>query len=48
MREIFPRASPKELFLTASETVANLEVLEARGEAARDLEGGVYRFRLAA
>ena len=48
MREIFPRASPKELFLTASETVANLEVLEARGEAARELDGGVYRFRLAA
>lgn len=48
MREIFPRASPKELFLTASETVANLEVLEARGEVVRDLDDGVYRFRLAA
>lgn len=48
MREIFPRASPKELFLTASETVGNLELLEARGEAVRELEGGVYRFRLAA
>lgn len=48
MREIFPGASPKELFLTASEAVANLEVLEARGEVARELEGGVYRFRLAA
>jgi glyoxylase-like metal-dependent hydrolase (beta-lactamase superfamily II) len=47
MREIFPRASPRELFLTISETMANLEVLEARGEAARELEGGVYRFRLA-
>ena len=46
MREIFPRASPKELFLTASETMANIEVLEARGEVARELEGGVYRFRL--
>ncbi len=48
MREIFPRASPKELFLTASETVANLEVLEARGEVVRDLDDGLYRFRLAA
>ena len=48
MREIFPRASPRELFLTASETVANLEVLEARGEVVRDLDGGVYRFGLAA
>jgi glyoxylase-like metal-dependent hydrolase (beta-lactamase superfamily II) len=47
MREIFPRASPRELFLTISETMANLEVLEARGEVARELEGGVYRFRLA-
>src|SRR5574342_133400 len=47
MREIFPGASPKELFLTASEAVANLEVLEARGEASRDLDDGVYRFRLA-
>lgn len=48
MREIFPKASPRDLFLAASETVANLEVLEARGEAARELEGGAYRFRLAA
>ncbi len=48
MREIFPGASPRELFLTISETVANLEVLEARGEVARELDGGVYRFRLAA
>lgn len=47
MREIFPRASPGTLFLTASEAVANLEVLEARGEAVRQLENGVYRFRLA-
>jgi hypothetical protein len=28
-----------------SEAVGNLEVLEARGEVARDLDGGVYRFR---
>jgi glyoxylase-like metal-dependent hydrolase (beta-lactamase superfamily II) len=44
-RALFPRARPPEAFLTMSETVANLEVLEARGEAARDLVDGVYRFR---
>ncbi len=48
MREIFPRAEPKDLFLTISEAVGNLEVLEARGEVVRRLDGGVYRFRLAA
>lgn len=46
-RRLFPDGSPQELFLTVSESVANLEVLEARGEVARDFEGGVYRFRLA-
>ncbi len=45
---LFPRAGPEELFLTVSETLANLEVLEARGEVAREVEGGVYRFRLGA
>jgi glyoxylase-like metal-dependent hydrolase (beta-lactamase superfamily II) len=44
-RALFPRARPPEAFLTMSETVANLEVLEARGEATRDLVDGVYRFR---
>ncbi len=43
---LFPSARPGDLFLIVSETVANLEVLEARGEVVRELEGGVYRFRL--
>jgi glyoxylase-like metal-dependent hydrolase (beta-lactamase superfamily II) len=43
---LFPWAKPGDLFLVLSETVANLELLEARGEAARELDGGTYRFRL--
>ncbi len=45
---LFPWARPGDLFLVVSETVANVEVLEARGEVSRSLDGGVYRFRLAA
>ncbi|BDG09744.1 MBL fold metallo-hydrolase [Anaeromyxobacter paludicola] len=45
-RDLFPRAREGDLFLTVSEAVANLEVLEARGAVARAEEGGVYRFRL--
>jgi hypothetical protein len=45
---LFPWARPGDLFLVISETVANLEVLEARGQVRRGLEDGVYRFRLAA
>ncbi len=47
MRVLFPWARASDLFLVMSETIANLEVIEARGEATRALEGGVYRFRLA-
>jgi glyoxylase-like metal-dependent hydrolase (beta-lactamase superfamily II) len=47
-RALFPRARPGDVFLTMSETVANLEVLEARGEVTRGEVDGVYRFRLAA
>jgi glyoxylase-like metal-dependent hydrolase (beta-lactamase superfamily II) len=43
-RALFPNARPAEAFLTMSETIANLEVLEARGEAGRALVDGVYRF----
>lgn len=32
---LFPKSGPADLFLTVSETVANLEALEARGEARR-------------
>jgi glyoxylase-like metal-dependent hydrolase (beta-lactamase superfamily II) len=45
---LFPWARAGDLFLVVSETVANVEVLEARGEVSRALDGGVYRFRLAA
>jgi glyoxylase-like metal-dependent hydrolase (beta-lactamase superfamily II) len=43
-RELFPAARPGDSFLTVSETIANLEMLEHRGEAARSLADGVYRF----
>jgi glyoxylase-like metal-dependent hydrolase (beta-lactamase superfamily II) len=43
-RELFPKAGPDDLFLTVSETVANLEVLEARGDAARDPGAEPWRY----
>jgi glyoxylase-like metal-dependent hydrolase (beta-lactamase superfamily II) len=43
---LFPWAKPRDAFLTVSETVANLEVLEARGEIARDDDGERIAFRL--
>jgi glyoxylase-like metal-dependent hydrolase (beta-lactamase superfamily II) len=46
-RALFPAAPPKAMFLTASEAMANVEVLESRGEVARDDAGGTWRFRLA-
>jgi glyoxylase-like metal-dependent hydrolase (beta-lactamase superfamily II) len=45
---IFPRASATEAFLTLSETVANLEVLEDRGAVVRVEEGGAWKFQRAA
>jgi len=42
---LFPWAKAGDVFLTLSETVANLEVLEARGEVARE-DDGTIRFRL--
>jgi glyoxylase-like metal-dependent hydrolase (beta-lactamase superfamily II) len=44
---LFPWAGAGDLFLVVSETIANVEVLETRGEVSRALEDGVYRFRLA-
>lgn len=44
-RALFPAAKTSDAFLTVSETIANLEVLEQRGEASRELVDGVYRFR---
>jgi glyoxylase-like metal-dependent hydrolase (beta-lactamase superfamily II) len=43
-RALFPAARPTDAFLTMSETLANLEVLEASGEATRTLVDGVIRF----
>jgi glyoxylase-like metal-dependent hydrolase (beta-lactamase superfamily II) len=45
---LFPWARPGDLFLVVSETIANLEVMEARGAVRRELHGGVYRFGLSA
>ena len=47
-RALFPWAKPGDLFLTMSESIANLEVLEARGEVVRAEAAGTYTFRLAA
>jgi glyoxylase-like metal-dependent hydrolase (beta-lactamase superfamily II) len=47
-RALFPAVRPQDLFLAISESIANVEVLEARGEVVRALEDGAYRFRLAA
>jgi glyoxylase-like metal-dependent hydrolase (beta-lactamase superfamily II) len=41
---LFPSARPGDAFLTVSEAIANLEVMEARGEARRTVVDGVYRF----
>jgi glyoxylase-like metal-dependent hydrolase (beta-lactamase superfamily II) len=43
-RELFPRAQVAQTFLVISETLANLEALEARGEVARSAVDGVWRF----
>ena len=43
-RELFPKAQAAQTFLVISETMANLEVMEDRGELARTLVDGVYRF----
>jgi glyoxylase-like metal-dependent hydrolase (beta-lactamase superfamily II) len=43
---LFPRAPAAAMFLTVSETLANLEVLEDRGEVSRDADPDLLRFRL--
>jgi glyoxylase-like metal-dependent hydrolase (beta-lactamase superfamily II) len=45
---LFPRTRPGDLFLTISESIGNLEVMEARGEVERDARARPYAFRLAA
>ncbi|HET7754046.1 MAG TPA: MBL fold metallo-hydrolase [Anaeromyxobacteraceae bacterium] len=47
-RVLFPAVRVKDLFLVMSETVANVEVLEARGEVRRSDDGTLYRYALAA
>jgi glyoxylase-like metal-dependent hydrolase (beta-lactamase superfamily II) len=44
-RALFPWAGPRDLFLVVSETIANLEVMEARGEVRRECDDRPYRFR---
>ena len=43
-RALFPSARPGDAFLTVSETIANLEVLEEQRRAARAERDGVIRF----
>ena len=43
-RELFPTVPVAQTFLIISETVANLEVMEGRGEVRRELVDGVWRF----
>jgi glyoxylase-like metal-dependent hydrolase (beta-lactamase superfamily II) len=43
-RVLFPQVPIQQTFLVVSETMANLEVMEERGELARTLVDGVYRF----
>jgi glyoxylase-like metal-dependent hydrolase (beta-lactamase superfamily II) len=44
-KALFPSARPGDAFLTVSETIANLEAMEARGAATRALVDGTWRFR---
>ena len=45
---LFPSARAEDAFLTVSEAIANVEVMEARGEVLREQDGVIYRFRLPA
>jgi glyoxylase-like metal-dependent hydrolase (beta-lactamase superfamily II) len=47
-RALFPAVRAQDLFLALSEAIANVEVLETRGEVGRALEDGAWRFRIAA
>lgn len=47
-RALFPVVPADAAFLTMSETVANLEVMEARGEVVRDEDQAGFTYRLAA
>ena len=43
---VFPRAKEHQLYLTLSEVVGNLEVLEARGQVVRQESRGIIRFEV--
>jgi glyoxylase-like metal-dependent hydrolase (beta-lactamase superfamily II) len=45
MKELFPLSSAFELILTLSETLGNLEVLEAKSRIGRETDGDCIRFR---
>jgi glyoxylase-like metal-dependent hydrolase (beta-lactamase superfamily II) len=47
MRELFTSDSGFDLFLTISETLGNLEMIEGRGDVTRETDGKFIRFRLA-
>lgn len=44
--ELFPKSGPAELFLTLSETVANLEAMEVRGELTLLADEEPWRYRV--
>jgi glyoxylase-like metal-dependent hydrolase (beta-lactamase superfamily II) len=46
-RALFPAAKPADVFLTISETIANLEVLEEQGRVRREERDGTIRFAAA-
>jgi hypothetical protein len=45
-QRLFPRAPASAMFLTVSESLANLEVLESREEVVRLPDGDLLRFGL--
>jgi glyoxylase-like metal-dependent hydrolase (beta-lactamase superfamily II) len=45
MQELFPSSSAFELILTLSETLGNIEVIEAKGRIERETDGDCIRFR---
>jgi glyoxylase-like metal-dependent hydrolase (beta-lactamase superfamily II) len=47
-RALFPTVRAQDLFLALSETIANVEVLEARGAIGREVDGGRRLYRAAA
>lgn len=46
-RMLFPWTTPRDYFLTISETVANLQALVLAGDLVREIDGEVWRYRRA-